>query len=57
MMYFALHVRRRTAPAVTQQPRDFHHRLTGTLVGDAVNHDDGDAARRAHRPICCRRSR
>jgi hypothetical protein len=38
-------------PALTQQPRDFPHRLAGTLIGDAVHHDHGDAISRAHRRI------
>ena len=34
---------------MTQQPYDFAHRLAGTLIGNAVNHDDGDAIGFAHR--------
>jgi hypothetical protein len=49
---FALHVGRRAVRAVTEQPRDFPHRLAGTLIGYAVNDDDGDAVSRAHRLIC-----
>ena len=52
ILHFALHVGRRAIPALTQQPRDFPHRLAGTLIGYAVNHDDGDAIGRAHRRIC-----
>jgi hypothetical protein len=40
---------------VTQQPRDFAYRLAGTLIGYAVNHEDGDAICRAHRSMCIRR--
>jgi len=51
IVHFALHVGWRALPAVTQKPRDFTNCLPGTLIGNAVNHDDGYAIGCAHRPI------
>jgi hypothetical protein len=43
VMDLAPYVTRRVTVAVTQQPHDFHHRLAGTLIGNPVNDNDGDA--------------
>jgi len=48
VVHFALHVARRTLIAVTQQPHELAHRLAGALIGNPVNHDDGDAIGFAH---------
>jgi hypothetical protein len=48
-VHLALHVRRLACPAVTQEPGDLAHRLPRSLIGDAVNRDDGDAIGCAHR--------
>jgi hypothetical protein len=34
---------------VAQEPRELAHRLPRSLIGDAVNRDDGDAITCAHR--------
>jgi hypothetical protein len=39
----ALHVARLTVTAMAQQSRELADRLARLLVGDAVNHHDGDA--------------
>jgi hypothetical protein len=40
---------------MAEQPHDFAHRLAGLLVGNAVNHDDGDAVGLVHRRVRIRR--
>ena len=50
-MHFALHVARLACPAVGQQPSDLAHRLTCSLIGDAVDRNDGDAMGCAHRGV------
>jgi hypothetical protein len=57
VVHFALHEARCAFTAVTQQPYDFAHRLAGALIGDAVNHDDGDAIGVAHRQVRITRAR
>jgi len=47
-VHLALHVARLAGPAVAQEPRELADRLSRTLIGDAVDHDDGDAIGRAH---------
>jgi hypothetical protein len=42
-VHLALHVARLTVTAMAQQSRELADRLSGLLVGDAVNHHDGDA--------------
>jgi hypothetical protein len=42
-MNLTLHVARRATRAVAEQPCHFPHRLPGTLIGNAVHHDDSDA--------------
>jgi hypothetical protein len=49
--HFALHVGGHSRAASREEPRNFAHRLTRTLVGDAMHHDDGNAIGRAHRLI------
>jgi hypothetical protein len=46
-----VHVTRRTALAVAEQPHQLHHCPAGPLVGDAVNRDHRDAIVRAHPPM------
>jgi hypothetical protein len=46
---FALQVAWLAFSAVAQQPRGLAHRLPRSLIGDAVDHDYGDAFGRAHR--------
>src|SRR5262249_58850332 len=48
----ALHVARLAGSAVAQKAREVADRLSGALIGDAVDHDDGDAIGRAHRGWC-----
>jgi len=48
-VHFALHESWRAITTVTQQPHDLAHRLAWALIGNAVNHDDGDAIGFAHR--------
>jgi hypothetical protein len=46
---FTLQVAWLAFSAVAQQPRGLAHRLPCPLIGNAVNHDYGDAFGRAHR--------
>jgi hypothetical protein len=48
-VHFALHESWCAIAPVAQQPYNFAHRLAGTLIGNAVNHHDGDAIGFAHR--------
>jgi len=50
-VHFALHESWCAITTVTQQPHDFAHRLAGALIGNAVNHNNGDAIGFAHRPV------
>jgi hypothetical protein len=44
-VHLALHVARLTITAMAQESRELADRLSRLLVGDAVNHHDGDAIR------------
>lgn len=54
-MHLALHVARRAGTPESKQPHDFARCLARPLIGDAVNHDDGDAIGFAHWRIRIRR--
>jgi len=55
IVHLALHVARRAGTPVSKQPHDFARCLARSLIGDAVNHDDGDAIGFAHWRIRIRR--